>query len=214
MHRLHVLLGGKAVNGSSLLFHTPTFGSSVLSRLDNIRNRPDGSGLAHVESSHGFLIRGKLVGVENATTSYKTGVSVLVQPVLADFLSGSSENTLLGVTSSFNGFQLFVLASFVVGSGSEAKSFPDAGHLGGSQVGLADEGEAHGESGQAEQGTDFIGFLDRAVHLVTKTVLVKAIFQANFGDDFNACPFVVKAELASLKEAEVCVGKKECTEKK
>jgi hypothetical protein len=44
----------------------------------------------------------------------------------------------------------------------------------------------------------------RTVHLVTKSVLVQALLQTDFGNGFNTGPFIVKAEFGALEEAKVC----------
>mmetsp|Transcript_1901 Transcript_1901/g.2660 ORF Transcript_1901/g.2660 Transcript_1901/m.2660 type:complete len:261 (-) Transcript_1901:113-895(-) len=200
---LNPLGGRNAVYSGSLLLHAPAFGSSVLAFLNNLWYRPDGSGLSHVESTHGLLICGKLISVENSSSAYKTRVSKLFQPILADFGALSTQNTLLRGTGGFDGLELFDLTGFVIGGGGEAQSFPYTGHLGRSQVGFSNERKIDSESWQAKQRTNFVGFLFGTVHLVSKTVLVQSLFKTNFGNGFNTFPGIVETKFGSFEQTKV-----------
>jgi hypothetical protein len=178
-----------------------------LSSGNILRHRPDGSTLSHVESTHGFLIGRKLIGVENSSTSYQTGVTVFLKPLGSKGGTLSSENSRLGITCLFNGLQFLVLSGFIVGGGGETKGLPDGVDTRRSKVCLTDEGKVDSESGKAEKRFALGGLLLGLVHLVTKTILVKCPLETNLRDAcirwISASPGVFKTDRCSLEEAKV-----------
>jgi hypothetical protein len=64
-HILHLLLGRETIDRRAGLFHAPPFLTSVLTRFHDLRYWPDTPRLAHVESTHGLLIRRELIGIKD-----------------------------------------------------------------------------------------------------------------------------------------------------
>ena len=202
---------GKVVDGGSPLLHTPSHDSSVLSLLDNIGNGPDASGLSHVESARRFGVARELVGVENTAGSHQSGVSVLVEPLLAllgTTTAGSEHglvlvDTVLGGLALLDGPLLLGLSGGVVGGGGEADGLPNGRDLGWSEVGLTDQGKIDGEAGKVEEASDLVGLLGGTVHSESETVLVEASLEGGLGDDLLALPEVVKADTGALEKTEI-----------
>ncbi len=201
---LHVNLG-KSIHGRSILLHSPSLRSTVLSLGNILGNRPDGPRLAHVEASHGLLIRRKLIGVENSSASHETGVSVFLEPLGPNGRSLSSAHALLGHTRLLDSLDLLVLSGLVVGSGGKSQGLPDGVHAGRAEVGLSDEGEVDGEAREAEEGFAVGGLLGGLVHFVAEAVFVEGSLEADFGDAFGAGagPGVVEAPDGSFQKAKV-----------
>lgn len=200
---LHLLLRLQTINGSALLLHAPSFVSSVLAFLNNFRDRPDTSRLAHVESTHGYLIGRELVGVKDSTTAHQTRVSILFQPFTTNLGTGSVQDSLFIDTGSLDGLNLFLLTRFIVRSRRKTESLPDGCHLGGSQVNLTNKGNVKSLRGKTTQNTNFVSFLFGTVQSVTETVLVQALFETNLGNALLAFPCVVKRVLGALEETKV-----------
>ena len=194
---------GEAINSGPGILHAPSLGSSILSSLDICGNRPDRATLSHVESTHGLLISGQLICVENTSRSDKTRVSILFEPLGANFGSGTVQDTFGRSSGLFNGLELLLLAGFVVRSRRESKSLPDAGHLGGSQVGFSNERKVDGDSWEVIKSSNGIGFLLGTVHLVSETILVQSLFKTNLGDAFLTKPCIVERVNGTLEEAKV-----------
>mmetsp|Transcript_107168 Transcript_107168/g.218657 ORF Transcript_107168/g.218657 Transcript_107168/m.218657 type:complete len:288 (-) Transcript_107168:67-930(-) len=210
-HPLDLFLG-EPVDGGSLLLHAPSHDASVLSLLDDLGHRPDGSGLAHVESSRRLGVGRELVGVEDSTGSHQAGVSVLLEPLGSDGGTGllhglgfqpGSLGTGLGGLALLDGLLLLRLPGGVVGGGRETDGLPDRGHLGGSQEGLSDEGEVDGDAGEVQEAPDLVGFLRGAVHSEAEAVLVEAFLEGGLGDDLLSPPEVFEADSGVLQQTEI-----------
>jgi len=201
---LHVNLG-KSVHSRSSLLHSPSLRSTILSLGNRLGNGPDSSRLSHVEPTHGLLIRRKLIGVKNSSTSHETRVSILLEPLGPNRRSLSSAHSILGHPSLLNGLDLLVLSRLVVGSGGESQGLPDGVDAGRAEVGLSDEGEVDGEARKAEKGFALGGLFGGLVHFVAEAVFVEGSFEGDFGDAFGAGagPGVVEAPDGSLQETEV-----------
>lgn len=193
----------QTIDGGALLLHAPALLATVGAILHNFRDRPNPSGLAHVEAAHGLLVGGELVGVEDSAGADEAGVAVLVEPLGADLLALAALDALGGTPGLLDGLDLLGLPGLVVGGGGEAEGLPDGGDLGRAEVGLADEGEVDGDSREAGQAADLVGLLLGAVQAVAEAVLVQAVLEADLGDDLLAVPDVLEADASVLEEAEV-----------
>mmetsp|Transcript_35321 Transcript_35321/g.59968 ORF Transcript_35321/g.59968 Transcript_35321/m.59968 type:complete len:247 (-) Transcript_35321:159-899(-) len=199
---LHINLG-KTINGRASLLHSPSLCSTVLSSSNILRNRPDGSRLTHVETTHRFLIGGELISIENTSTSYKTRVSVFLKPLGSESSTLTSTNTLLGALRLGNCLHFLVLSGLVVRGGSESNGLPNGVHAGRAEVGLTDDGKVDSESREAQKGLALGSLLRGLVHFVTKAICVKGILKTDFGDALRANPGIIEAVGSSLKETEI-----------
>mmetsp|Transcript_24122 Transcript_24122/g.50507 ORF Transcript_24122/g.50507 Transcript_24122/m.50507 type:complete len:264 (-) Transcript_24122:64-855(-) len=196
---------GKAIDSGSLLLHTPSLGSTVLSSRNIVRNRPDRSRLSHVETTHGLNIRRKLIGIEDSSTSHQTRVSVLLQPLGSKRCALSSKNTNLGTSCLLDGLQFLCLSRRVVRRGRETEGFPDGVHTGRAEVGLTDDGKVDIESGKTEEGLTLGSLFRGLVHFVSEALFAEGPFETDFGDALSAVtdPGIFEAVGGSLQEAEV-----------
>mmetsp|Transcript_14651 Transcript_14651/g.42965 ORF Transcript_14651/g.42965 Transcript_14651/m.42965 type:complete len:259 (-) Transcript_14651:587-1363(-) len=193
----------QSIDSGPGLLHAPALLATIGTRLNTIWYRPHHTTFAHVESTHGFLISGELISIEDATASYKTRVTILVKPLLTEL--STATNTLGSSSRLLNRLNLLLLPSLVVGGGSEAKRFPDRRDLGGAKVCLSNKRKVDSKSRKAHQWTNLRGLLGSTVHLETKTVLVETLLESNLRNGLIALPDFFKPVLSSLHKTEICM---------
>mmetsp|Transcript_9098 Transcript_9098/g.11206 ORF Transcript_9098/g.11206 Transcript_9098/m.11206 type:complete len:201 (-) Transcript_9098:291-893(-) len=180
---------GEVINRSvSALLHSPSLSSTVSTLFNSFRDRPNPSTLSHVETTHWLFISGKLISIENPPRADKTRVSVLIQPFLPNLRARPVQHSLRGNLRLLNSLHLLHLPRLVIRRGGETKRFPNRGYLGRTQIGLSNERKIEFNSGKIVHAANFVSFLLCAVETVSKSVLVQAVFEANFGDDLLTLP--------------------------
>ena len=202
MVNLHVDLR-QAVHGGTGLLHPPPLLPPVLPGLDVVRDRPDATALAHVEPPHRFLVGAELIGVEDPAAPHQPGITVLLEPLGSDGRALAAQYAHLGIARLLDGLHLLELARLVVRRGREPERLPDGVNAGGAEVGLADEGEVHGETGQAEERLALGGFFGGLVQAVAQAVLREGCLETGLRDARAAPPQVLEAVPCTLEETEV-----------
>ena len=200
---LHVDLR-QAVHGGTGLLHPPPLLPSVLPGLDVVRDRPDATALAHVEPPHRFLVGAELIGVEDPAAPHQPGITVLLEPLGSDGRALAAQYAHLGIARLLDGLNLLELTCLVVGRGREPERLPDGVDAGGSEVGLPDEGQVDGETGQAEERLALCGLLGGLVQAVAEAVLREGRLEARLRNARVAAPQVLEAISGTLEETEVC----------